>query len=278
MSENEIIPTAPVSEGTPADASVDPVASIPAGTSDEGDGTTPVNPDEYTKIDPTKLSKSELKFYKKFQGDFTKARQQDKVKLSEMEKQINSYAPLLSDPDVKAIAYFRQYGVFPQGYQGIRAPQPKPEENVINPEDIIDPIQKQMYIENQAMKEKLNSLTQSNEQTQVTGAEQKIKTFYDGLKDPAKQAIMKEHFQEMGEIADALVRKGVKVDDALKRAYNAVAADKLYDLGKQEAYSKMKAKVLTPKPEIGVNAVPAEKPVKGLDNIIRNNMAKMGRA
>ena len=251
--------TAPVGEGVPAVAegsAVDtPVTSDVGTTVEGGEGTTPESTEESftTKFDPKTFTPEGLKIYKKLQGDYTRARQADKLRTQQLEEQIKSVQPLLAHKDVQATAYYLQYGKFPEGYQPMFAQaQPKQEEPQINPEEIQDPVVKQLYLDNLKMKQDYEARSKQDNEKMVENTNNGVKSFYEKL-SPERKTLWQENIKDIQESATLYASKGMPVELALKKAFNSACADKLFELGKLEAMNTMRKKVETKRPESGVN-------------------------
>lgn len=242
----EVPAAAPVSADTPATSeAVTPVA---------GDVSTPSTTEEFsTKFDPKTLTPEGLKVYKKLQADYTRARQADKAKLEQFESQIRSYQPLLSDKDVQAKAYYLQNGRYPDGYQPWgKAEQPAATEPQINPDEIQDPLMKQMYLDNQKLKQESELRAKQDHEKMVENTNKGVTSFYDGLK-PEHKTLWQENIKDIKENATLYASKGIPVDVVLRRAFNAACADKLAEMARLDGINSMKVKAQAPKPETSVN-------------------------
>jgi hypothetical protein len=238
--------TAPVSQ-EPTESVTPPVTDMPT-----------VQPEEtFTKFDIKTLSKEGLIAYKKLQADYTRQRQQDTQKLKQWEEQIKMFQPLLSDRDVQAKIYLHQYGKYPDGYQPVKPEPVTPSQEPINYDAIQDPdlkaiLQKQGQLldQYQLAEQRRQKQEYSNMEKMTT---ESVKSFYDKLSVERKQ-IWDSNLNEIKQLAIILANGGESVDKSLVKAFNSVGADKLYELGKLEAFKTMQSKILKPKPEVGVGA------------------------
>ena len=229
-------------------------ASEPAATTPAPDGSTERPADTFVdeKFDLKTLSAEGLKAYKKLQGDWTRARQAEKAKYQVLEERLNSIQPLMDDPDVRAKAYYRQYGKYPDGYQPTYLPPQQPKEAQINPDDITDPVTRQIYLKQLEQDKANEAAAKEKHETMVKDTFASVKTFVDKL-SPAHRQLWNENIKEINESATLYASKGMPVDKALTKAFNAACADKLVELGKLEAINAMKVKAQAPKPETTVN-------------------------
>ncbi len=247
--------TAPVSTET-----VPTETNVPADTGKASETVTPetgTTPEEesFTKFDPKTATKEELKAFKKLQADYTRARQADKTKLSQMEQQISSLMPLLSDPDVKAIAYFRQFGKFPEGYQGIKSPEVKqPDPNAITPEELanLDPVSRKIYENYLKLQDQVNRNNTEKQQGMEREAVKTVTSFRDKLSEPQKK-IWNANVEKIRQLSVMLAERGAPVEEALQISFNAVAGKEMYELGKMDGLKTIKQKVETKRPETSLN-------------------------
>jgi len=229
----------------------------------------------FTKMDLKTFSPKELATYKKLQADFTRARQADTQKTKQLEEKIKSFEPLLSDRDVQAKAYFIQNGKYPEGYQlPYAAQQPKPEEPKEPPMDLSNetPVVQAIYnnlLQADAKLKEYESKEQRRLQEETKNIEQQavkdVGDFYNGLK-PEQQKLFAEVKDNIHKDALALVDKGIKVADAVKKAFYSNCYDKLVELGKLEALNGKKKKTEIPRPENGLNAGGEITPAKEINS------------
>ena len=252
--------TEPVSPATPAATTDATVTTTPAATpasevtqTPATDGST-VNAGETfnDKIDPKTLTGEALRMYKKYQADYTRARQADKARFDQLQNQINSFQPLLNDPDIRAKAYFLQYGRYPDGYQPTFAAPQQPKEEQFNVDEMT-PVEKKLWEETQKLQQESQARAKEDNDKMVKTTNEGVKNFY-GKLSPEHKSLWQENLKEITENATLYASKGVPVELALKRAFNAACADKLVELGKLEAVNALKIKAQIPKPETTVNA------------------------
>jgi len=250
-----------------ASSAAAPITSEEVTTVGTGDTSTPVTtpePDTFeTKLDVKSLQGEQLRIYKKLQADYTRARQADKVKFEALQQQVSSFQPLLNDPDIKAKAHYLQYGRYPEGYTPtpVGVPQqPQTQEEQVNIDEINDPVVRKLYLDNQKLLQESQSRAQEKQAQMVENTNKGVKAFVDAL-TPTHKKLWQENLKEISENAVVYAKEGVPVDKALKRAFNAACADKLYEQGKLDAMTSMKQKVATVRPESGVNV--ADGIVKG---------------
>ena len=254
MVEQTAIDTATVSTDTvPTDTNV-PADTVRTSDTVTETGTTPE--ESFTKFDPKTATKEELKAYKKFQADYTRSRQEDKKKLSQMEQQITSIMPLLSDPDVKAIAYFRQFGKFPEGYTGIKAPEQvkQPDPNAITPEELanLDPVSRKIYENYLRLQDQVSRNNSEKQQTMEKEAVKSVTSFREKLTEPQKK-IWNANTEKIRQLSVMLAEKGAPVEDALQISFNAVAGKEMYELGKTDGLKSVQKKIEVKRPETSLN-------------------------
>lgn len=204
------------------------------------------------KIDPKTLSGDALRIYKKYQADYTRARQADKAKFDALQERIKSVEPLMNDPDVRAKAYYLQYGRYPEGYNPSFLPPQNAQEEKINPEEIADPVVRKIYMENQVLQQEREVRAKAEYDTMVKATNEGVKTFYEKLPQTHK-TLWQENLKDITDAAMVFASKGLPVDKALSKAFNASCSDKLVEFAKLEAINSMKVKAQQPKPETSVN-------------------------
>ena len=213
-----------------------------------GEGSTPKTSQEvaFDKIDPTKLSPTDLKIYKHYQGLYTRARQKDKMELSGYNKKIEEVDKYSNDPDHKALRYYKENGKFPEGYvPTYRIPEKDRSEPVDDPDKFLDP-------EVVALKEKMSEYDRREFEREKGAGLNDIKSFIEKLKtiDPAYENMYYDKLPEMKVLIASWEGNKMSNQEKISKAWYAVTGETMFENGKKSAWEQMKKKKEEPRPEL----------------------------
>jgi hypothetical protein len=248
ITTDTVVTEVPVTETqptTPADVKVE------APTAPVTDQST-VNTDGFpTKVDYKSLKGESLSIYKKLQADYTKARQSDKEILTKLKEQISSLNPLLNDNDVRAKAYYLQYGKYPNDYKPSFMPPEKPKEPELDM-TTLDPVTRKIYEDNQKYQKYLQENEERQRQDLNDSTLKGVTAYVNKLSKPQRE-LWDKNIIAIQEFAEKSYNPKVSVDEAVKKAFYAACGDQLSELAKQEAIDAMTKKSQQPAPEKTAN-------------------------